>query len=473
MSLARRVWDAIRGADSLAFDPSAEASRMSLPELIALTNSPYSLLNYGNSTRGGRPAEDIENSFTGYIYGAYKANGPVFATILARGLLFSEARFQWQRIENGRPGELFGTPALAKLENPWPNGTTGELLWRAEQDVSLSGNFYLADEGDRVRRLRPDWVSIILTGDPDHEHNVDVAGYMYSPGGIEAGGAAEFYLPADVAHWSPIPDPAALYRGMSWLQPIVEEIRADGQATRHKRMFFENGATLSTVVSMKETVTPAQFAEFMAITNAAHQGADNAYKTLYLGGGADAKVVSADLRQLDFKNTQGAGETRITAAGGVPAVIVGLSEGLQAATYSNYGQARRKFGDHWARPQWRSFAAAMQPILDKPSGVNRLWYDDRDIAFLREDAADQAAIVKEQALTIEALIRAGYKPDAVASAVTAGDLASLAGNHTGLVSVQLLPPGTVAKPPAAPAADSKATPAADDPPADPAPGGTQ
>jgi phage portal protein BeeE len=419
-----------------------DVSRMTLADLVALSNSPFaSVLPSGSFTRNGQVGEDVENSFASYVASAYKVNGPVFATILARMLLFTEARFQYQRLDKGRPGELFGTADLALLERPWPNGTTGELLARAEQDVSLAGNFYCLNEGDRLRRLRPDWVSIILTADPAEDARPDVAGYMYSPGGNQA--HAEFYLPPNVMHWSPIPDPTAQYRGMSWLTPVLEEMSADGMATRHKKKFFENGATLSTVIGLKETVTADQFKEFVRTFNEAHQGADNAYRNLVLGGGADAKVISADLRQLDFRATQGAGETRITSAGGVPAVIVGLSEGLQAATYSNYGQARRKFGDHWGRPQWRSFSAAAETICPPPSG-SRLWYDDRDVAFLREDAQDAAQIQQTKASTIRTLVDAGFEPESVIASVEADNRALL--RHSHLYSVQLQPPGTVAKP---------------------------
>jgi hypothetical protein len=65
-----------------------------------------------------------------------------------------------------------------------------------------------------------------------------------------------------------------------------------------------------------------------------HAGADNAWKTLNLYPGADVTVVGANLKDIDFKNVRGGGETRIAAAAGVPPVIVGLSEGLAAATYS-------------------------------------------------------------------------------------------------------------------------------------------
>ncbi len=391
---------------------------------------------FGSATTSS--TEELENSFSGYVHGAYKTNGVVFATILARLLLFTEARFQFQRMRGGRPGDLFGSAELALLERPWPNGTTGELLARMEQDVSMAGNFYAARERTRLRRLRPDWVRIVLSAPASEAVESDVLGYQYNPGGSPSD-RSKIYLPEEIVHWSPIPDPDAQYRGMSWLTPVVSEVQADKSASRHKLRFFDNAATPNLAVSFKESVTEEQFKEFMTSMNSAHQGVNNAYKTLYLGGGADVKVVGADLRQLDFKSTQGAGETRITAAGGVPAVIVGLSEGLQAATYSNYGQARRKFGDHWARPQWRSACAALESVVRVPDGT-RLWYDDRDIAFLREDQKDAAEIQQIKASTIRQYVDSGYLPDSAVAAVENDDRSLLV--HSGLFSVQLQPPGS-------------------------------
>jgi len=733
---------------------------------------------YGGQVRKNR--EEIENSFTGYVTGAYKSDGVVFATILARLLLFTEARFQWQHMLNGRPQDLFGDDALNVLENPWPNGTTGELLARMEQDVSLAGNFYAVRDGDRIRRLRPDWVSIVLTAPPEEAIASDVAGYAYYPGGITSGSTPEIYPVDEMCHWcadeeteiltaegwkdfralqvgdevltlnhqtglsewqpaldvmvfpaerrslvsmegrefsslttgnhrwaverknsraggyvrrwatsdsistgdripiaafcadtpaeqkwtdalvelvawfwtegryksgskpgirargiqiaqsaknadnvarirasltalfgpavqamskrgprseqphewreaidddmlifslsanasdvvtehapskvvttgflrsltqaqldlfiqvsmladnngadrlaqknpamaeqfalacilagrpvsirpgqeklrgyrmtnvrmlkkrhvypqesrrpnstftvsrvdydghvwcprtqnetwlarrrgsvyftgnSPIPDPEAQFRGMSWLTPVLQEVIGDKLATVHKNKFFENGATLQTVFLLKETVTGEQFKEFIRLADEAHVGVDNAYKPLYMGGGADAKVIGADLKQLDFKAVQGAQETRIAAAAGVPPIIVGLSEGLASATYSNYAMARRKFGDHWARPQWRSACAALQVLTDVPEDA-RLWYDDRDIAFLREDQKDAAEIGQIRASTINTYITAGFTPESAVAAVDGDDLTLLV--HTGMVSVQLQPPG--------------------------------
>lgn len=762
---------------------SSEISRYDLSAYIQqLINNPLGVYggNY-SSTRDGKPVEENQGQFSALVQQGYKANGPIFAIILARLMLFSEARFQFRRLINGRPQDLFGTKALSLLERPWPNGTTGELLARMEQDVSLSGNFYCVNEGDRLRRLRPDWVSIVLTGDPAEDPFVDVAGYVYRPGGY---GEPVPYLPNDVAHWcadeeteiltadgwkdfralragdevltlnhetgmsewqpveevcifpaqprslvsmegrefsslttgnhrwpverkngrartyvrrwatsdslstgdripiaahcadtpvgpkwadalvelvawfwtegrfksgrrpglqgrgiqiaqsmknasnvariraalsalfgpavdsitrrgpranqpqcwrehvehrpegdlvmfslsasasdvitdhapkkvvatsflraltqaqlelyikvalladnngadrlaqkspamaeqfalacilagypvsirpgatklrgyqmtnvrmlkkrhiypqesarpgaafkvsrveynghvwcprtgnqtwlarrhgsvyftgnSPVPDPEAQYRGMSWVTPVVRELQADDAATRHKDAFFRNGAKPGLVVSLKESIKEEQFRKFVRAMNENHQGADQAYKTLYLAGGADVTVAGANLQQLDFKGVIGSGETRLCAAGGVPPIIVGLSEGLASATYSNYSMARRKFGDHWARPQWRSACAALSNLIDVPGGAE-LWYDDTDIAFLREDQKDAAEIQSTQAGTINTLITAGFTPESAIKAVTNSDMTMLV--HTGLVSVQLQPPG--------------------------------
>lgn len=418
---------------------------------------PMAGINLSGST------EEVEQSFIGYVQSAYKACGPVFATSVARMLLFTEARFLYQRMRSGRPTDLFSTPDLDILDKPWPNGGTGELLARMEQDVTLAGNFYAARTSrSRIRRLRPDWVEIILSAPPDEAVESDVEGYRYTPGGPYSRATPIDYLPEQVCHWSPIPDPEAQYRGMSWLTPVVNEVLGDKAATRHKIKFYESGGTPQYVVRYPPDVTEDQFKEHVEDFKAHHPGGiARAYQTLFLAGGADISVVGADLKQLDFKITQGAGETRITAAGSVPAIIVGLSEGLESATYSNYGMARRKFGDHWARPQWRSAANAVRNLVPVPADA-RLWYDDRDIPFLREDQKDEADIFSTKANALRALLDAGYTPESSKLAVETGDFSVL--EHSGLFSVQLQPPGEVSA--NDPGDGTDPTP---DPPADPAP----
>jgi len=431
----------------------------------------WSLDNLGSPWvySGGAPErEKVENDFEGYVAGAYKADGIVFACILTRQLIFSEARFQWREFRNGRPGNLFGSPELELLEKPWPNGTTGELLTRMEGDLSLAGNFYATTADDRGRlgrasaggpdrrisRLRPDWVTIVVgsrSGDPRAADARPIA-YVYEPPPTGLGDKADpvILMPDEVCHYSLLPDPVASFRGMSWLTPVLREIQADRAATVHKSKFFENGATINHAVSIDKDTSPEWFREFVAEFKKHHEGLDNAYKTVFLGGGADVTAIGTDFRQLDFKATQGAGETRIAAASGVGAVVAQFSEGMQGSSLNagNYAAARRRVGDALFRPLWRTASAALQSLVTPPRDGVSLWYDDRDIAFLREDRGDIADIQNKQAQTIRQLVDAGYEPTSVIEAVNAEDWSRL--KHSGLYSVQLQPPTTSTQPPAVP-----------------------
>jgi phage portal protein BeeE len=413
------------------------------------------------STSWGR-TERLAVDFERYVGDVYQRDGIVYACIAARAMVFSQARFLWQRYENGQPSELFGTRALSILEIPWENGSTADLLARAEQDVSLAGNFFATiiddRDGRRFRRLRPDWVTIVtgsrLETDPNRVLNAPdarVIAYIYEPPSARSRGDYEnidfrepaVFEPADIVHYAEMHDPLYNWRGMSWLTPVIREIQGDMAATEHKLAFFRNGATPSMAIRYDASISKEAFEAFVARFQRDHEGGpEKGYRTLHLGGGADVTTLTHDFKQLDFKNTQGAGETRIAAAARVHPVIVGLAEGLQGSSLNagNFGAARRLFVDGCVRYLWAKMAPALESVLEVPAGC-RLAVDDRHIPFLREDAVDEARIRHQNAMTIRQLIDAGFKPDAVVDAVMSGDLKRLVKAHTGLYSVQLQPPG--------------------------------
>jgi hypothetical protein len=402
-----------------------------------------------STTYGQDPAEPIDDDFVGYVWGALRANATVAAVESVRVRLFSEARFQFRRLRNGRPGDLFGDKSLARLEQPWPGGTTGDLLARMILHADFAGNAYVTVIDDEMVCLRPDWTQILLAPRRARRGRdgsvVDVGyqrvGYAYYEGGATSGNdTPAIFLPSEVAHFAPSPDPLASYRGMAWLTPVVREIQADSQATKHKLKFFENAATPNLAVSLPKEVTPEQFEMFIEKMDAAHSGSENAYKTLYTGGGADVTVVGANIRDTDVGPTQGKGETRIAAAAGVHPVIAGLSEGLAGSSLNagNFASARRLMADGTFRPLWRNAAGSLSTLVPAPAS-SELWVDTRDIAFLREDEGDAANIQMVRAQTVGALITQGFTPESAIAAVDNDDFQLL--EHTGLVSVQLQPPG--------------------------------
>lgn len=411
---------------------------------------------YGNTTP---TRERIENDFEGYVNGAYKTNGVVFSAIDRRQQVFSQARFQWQENRGGQPGNLFGSPELSLLENPWPNGTTGELLAHMEVDASLAGQFYATtvDEaggigkaatgpGRRISRMRPDWTTLVIDAPSGNPFNVDarVVGILYEPRVAGQYSDPLLLLPSEVCHYSPKPDPVARFRGMSWLTPVINEVMADKSATRYKLRYFENGATPGLVIKGIKATTKTQFDELVDMMEDRHKGSANAFKTLYLADGADATAIGANLQQLDFKVTQGGGETRLAMAAGVPAVILGNSEGLQGSSLNagNFTAARRLFVDTTLRDLWSKAAPSLQTLVTPPRNGATLAIDGRNIPFLREDGKDDAEIRVKEAQALRQLTDAGFEPDAAIEYISTGDLSRLKGNHTGLFSVQLQPPGT-------------------------------
>ncbi len=408
--------------------------------------------------------EEIGADYAGLSKGAYKSNGIIFGIISWRMLVLSEGRFQFQELRGGRPGALFGDTSLAILEHPWPGGQTGDLITRMELDDSLAGNAYIArgagsmvgEDGQVFRldpslnntlvRLRPDWVTIFIGSQRDPEAaawdtNATVLGYGYRPGGPFSGNEPVFYDPNEVAHWAPIPDPDAVFRGMSWLVPIIEEIQGDKLATDHKLGYFEAGGTPNFVVSIDVEDQEIYGKWVEAYRDRFERAPDERFKTIILGAGAKPIPIGSNLREIEFKATQGAGETRMAVAGHVPPALLGISEGLSGSSLNegNYSAARRSFADGWVRPSWRSLAGALETIVPPPRPTVRLWIDERDVAFLREDEKDTAEITALNTTAIRTLVDGGFTPESSVDAVDSGDLSRLV--HTGLTSVQLYPGG--------------------------------
>lgn len=430
---------------------------LSLDELLGVFNDPETGLL--NTSWGSLSNEELVTS----VAQAYRQNGPVFALILARLQVFSQARFQWTRGTGGNARDLFGTSELQILEYPWKGGTTADLLSRMEVDVSTAGNAFVrrirrgnraqGTYEDRLSRLRPEWVTILLGSQENADHpseagDVELAGFLYKPAGNPD--ATILLERTEVAHYAPLPDPVEQYRGMSWITPVLTSVRADGASEVHKSKFFENAATPNLAIKFDPKSTLDQVKKFKELLETEHQGRFNAYKTLYLGGGADPVAIGKDFQQLDFAQTQGKGESRLAASAGVPPSWVGFSEGLQGSALNagNFTAARRRFGDGTMHHLWAAASSALEVLLDRPPSLPneapaRLWHDTRWVPFLREDAKDHAETQSQEAMTMRTLIEAGYKPESVVAAIENSDWSLL--EHTGLVSVQLQKPGI--KPP--------------------------
>lgn len=415
---------------------STSRSGFSLSEyvdMVKIAGQQFALYGSPSLTLGSKQ-EEIDPTFDGFASRLFRANPVIFGCAERRRSLFSEAHPTWRNKEDGH---LFGTEALALFEKPWENGSTQALLSRMEQDVFLAGNWFGVRHGKQIARLRPDWVVIVLGGEGYGDPMAVPIGYAYYPGGKAATKFPMFFNLEEVAHYAPIPDPLYSYRGVSPLNALINEVKADQASTQHKLNYLEEGAVPNTVVKPDPRLDAETFQQFKEIYLENHAGPGQRFSTVFLGGGSEIEVIGSDLKQVDFKAVQALGENRICVATGVPAIIVGVSEGLEAATYSNFGQARRAFADGTMRSLWKAAFAALETLIPVSPGGAELWHDESRIAYLQDDEKDRAEVMKEKASAAKMLFEAGFQPDAIAKFLTSGDPAQL--EHTGLPSVQLQP----------------------------------
>lgn len=434
---------AARGGDEKRFSIDTWLSDFLLPANEFSYNGqayPFGL----NTTYGQDRSKEISHTLPGYM-AALRTCPPAFGAQMVRAAVLSQARFCFRNADwSPRAGRTFTTTALGPLQKPWTNATTGQLINVMEWHEGLAGNAYVTNRSTgRLRVLRPDWVVIIYGSqqqpeDAAHALDGELIGYGYCNGGIgQHKYPVEILLPDEVTHWSPLPDPECAGIGMSWITPAIREIQGDQAATTHKLKFFANGATPNLVVKGLTAANKEQFDEFVDMMETRHAGVRNAYRTLYLTAGADATVVGADLRQIDFKATQGAGETRISMLSRVHPVILGASEGLQGSSLNagNFGAARRMWADTWIYPTLADLAAALAPMVRVPADAE-LWTNVRDMPILREDARDAAEIESTKASTIVSLSAGGFTRESAVAAVTAQDMTLLV-KDPNWVSVQL------------------------------------
>ena len=378
------------------------------------------------TTYGSPDREAILPQVTAFAQMSNASSSPVFSAILVRMMLLAEARFSFQAKDDKH---LYGNTSLQVLEQPWgPGSTSGELIARCEQDASVAGNSYTwSPPGEDVLvRLRPDWTTIVselvpVAGGGTYRRKV---GYWWQPPAGVFGQGTGFLAPAaEVAHWAPIPDPQASFRGMSWLTPIMRDIQGDDGMAQFKIRYLQANATPNLVIKYAQKLQPGTVDALRERLNARYGGPNNAGKTLILDQGADLVAVGNSLNQIDFTNVSQVGTERILAAAGVPPLLVGL-ESIKGAGKS-YEEVIRRFGDLTLRPLWRSMCSALEMLIPGLPSGSRLWVDTADIAALQDGqlVRGQVALVRAQALL--ALIQAGYTRDSAVTAVDSGDITQL------------------------------------------------
>lgn len=397
----------------------------------------YGGLTYALTGRMSYGSNEEPDRWCGEL-GAIVGNGTVYGIVRTRVDLFAQARFCWKRLGSGpmpMASDVFTNQQLAPLDNP-----ASVLEW-CELDAAASGNSYWVLDGGVLRRLPPSWCTIVL-GSEYHPDQPGVAwdarpvGLIYLPAGRSAS-EAETFLWSEVAHYCPERDPEARWRGMSYLRPAMEDVASDNGARRYLTKFFENNATPNMAVVFPPEIGKEVVEAYRDFFLEKHEGVGKAFRTAFLGAGADLKVVGVNLKDLDTEAVRNQVHLDIAMAAGVPSMAIGLLQ----VNYANSKESNRALADRKLRYLWLKAVEAFRPLIGPVPALSELWYDASGISALQADAIDDAQVMQTKLTSMEIGIRAGLEPGSVIAAVSTGDVAKV--NHTGLVSVQLQAPGSV------------------------------
>lgn len=367
---------------------------------------------------------------------AILSNGTVYGIMRRRIDLYAQGEFVWRRFGRGMPtmSDIFTTDALAPLQPARP------LLEANEIDVAVTGASFRVRDG--MANLPAEWVTIVLGSDrnpddPALSWDARPAGVIYRPPGMDP----EVFLWPEIVAYIPERDPSARYRGMSWMRPVMEDVAADNGARRYLTQYWRNNATPNMAVVFPPDIQKETIEAYRDLFTQKHQGVERAFRTAFLGGGADLKMIGSNLKDLDSEAIRTQVHKDIAASAGVPIVAAGIEQG----TYANSKESNRQLADGKIRYLWKATAEAYASVVTAPPGA-RLYIDTSEIAALQADQIDDAQVMAQQAQTMRTLVDGGFKPDSVISAVTTGDMAKLV--HTGKTSVQLIEGGQA--PPATP-----------------------
>ena len=366
---------------------------------------------------------------------ALTSNGVVYGIVRTRVDLFAQVRFVWKRYGAGpRPmaSDTFTSSALSPLDNPAP------ILEWMELDVAAAGASYWVLDTGRLRRLPPTWCTIVSGSnvwpdDPGQAWDAEPVGLIVLAPGAPAD-RAETFLWSEVAAYIPERDPDARWRGMSYLRPALEDVAADNGARRYLTKFYENNASPNMAVVFPPDVQLEVIQAFRDAFLQKHAGVERAFRTAFLGGGADLKMIGSNLKDLDSQEVRSQLHKDITLSAGVPPIAAGIWEG----TYANAKESNRALADKKLRYLWLRAVEAFRPLFPAPSGAE-LWYDASGVSALQSDAIDDATVMAQNAQTMRTLGDGGWDPDSVRDGVSKGDLSGI--KHTGNLSVQLTPAG--------------------------------
>jgi HK97 family phage portal protein len=327
--------------------------------------------------RYGQPSYS-EINFSNVVKHGWRRNELIFACINKT----ANTAAQVELVVKDSSGKVIEDHPLKTLLHH-PNDFMNEFDFWAAIIIyhKLAGRAYFEKERNNAGQviklwpLRPDWVSVIPGA------KTPIAAYKY-----EVPGAGAVLLdPKDVLDFK-LYDPLGLYD--TWA-PVAVASRSgdiDNATTDYLKMFFEKGGTPPGILKSTQRLKDAQVADIRRRWRERYGGSENWLDPAVLDSNAEYQRIGLSFREMGFEVLDSRSEARICMTMDVPPILVGAKVGLDRATYSNYGEARKAWWEDTLVPLYVNLGDTIENgLLTEFQGAVEIEWDFSRVPALQEE----------------------------------------------------------------------------------------
>jgi HK97 family phage portal protein len=245
-------------------------------------------------------------------------------------------------VPSGQEQPVAGHPLVRLLERPNPFFTGPQLWWATVVDWHANGDAYWLKVRNGLGTVSELWwlPSWQVRAESDDD-SVFITHYVYTVDGVELR-----IEPERVVHFRYGSDPHNPRQGMSPLSAAIREVFTDDEAANFTATLLRNMGVPGVIVSPDidgegggAAITEAE-AEAVKDTIRTSFTGDRRGDVAVLTGRTKVEQFGFSPEQLVLNELRQIPEERVTAAVGIPAVVVGFGAGLKRSTFSNMAEAR-------------------------------------------------------------------------------------------------------------------------------------
>jgi len=192
--------------------------------------------------------------------------------------------------------------------------------------------------------LRPDWVKPLASSQSM------IGGYEYAPPGM----SPQTLLPEDVLDFK-LFDPINFYNGWPPVAVAARVGDVDNAVTDYVRLFFEKGGAPPGLLKTVQKLQDTQVADIRRRWRERYGGFEHWLEPAVLDSDAEYQRIGLSFAEMGFGELDARSEARICMVMDIPPILVGAKIGLDRATYSNYGEARRAWWEDSLIPLYANF----------------------------------------------------------------------------------------------------------------------